>query len=179
MATLLAILTAGYCILLSQHSNYLVLSGRGEHRVFGILTVVEALLCIAIAVYFVKVLGWGLEGIAWSNLVPMGLVAGVILPIYFNRKMKISAWDNLRQVWWPALRGSVPAVALIGVWKYLAPPSSWAGLIAVVSAATGITVLSGWFLSMDKDEHRRLLSVLRRGRHQGGAPTVEVVAPVQ
>ncbi|OHB66593.1 MAG: hypothetical protein A2Y77_13140, partial [Planctomycetes bacterium RBG_13_62_9] len=36
MATVLAILTAGYCLLLSQHSNYLVLSGRGEHRVFGI-----------------------------------------------------------------------------------------------------------------------------------------------
>jgi O-antigen/teichoic acid export membrane protein len=179
MATILTILTAGYCLLLSQHSNYLVLSGRGEHRVFGILTAVEAVLCVSIAVYSVKVLGWGLEGIAWSNLLPMALVAGVILPIYFNRKMKISAWDSIRNVWRPALLGTVPGVALIVVWKYLAPPASWAGLFGVVAAAAGTTVLCGWFLSMDRDEHRRLLSVLRRSRRQPAVPTAATIAPVQ
>jgi len=179
MATLLAILTVGYCILLSQHSNYLVLSGRGEHRVFGILTVVEAVLCVFIAVYFVKVLGWGLEGIAWSNLVPMGLVAGIILPIYFNRKMRISAWDSLRQVWWPALLGTVPSVMLLGVWKYLAPPASWAELFGVVAVVAGATAFFGWFLSMDAVEHQRLLSVLRRRRRPPTAQMAEVVAPIQ
>ena len=181
MATLLAILTVGYCILLSQHSNYLVLSGRGEHRVFGILTVVEAVLCVLVAVYFVKVLGWGLAGIAWSNLVPMGLVAGIILPIYFNRKMKISAWDSLRHIWWPALLSTLPSVALIGVWKYLAPPASWAGLFLVVAAAATATMLCGWFLGMDTLEHQRLLSVFRRGRGRPTAQTAEITtaAPVQ
>jgi O-antigen/teichoic acid export membrane protein len=179
MATVLTILTAGYCLLLSQHSNYLVLSGRGEHRVFGILTAVEAVLCVSIAIFSVKVLGWGLEGIAWGNLLPMGLVAGVILPIYFNRKMKISAWDSIRRVWWPALLGTVPGVALIVAWKYVAPPASWAGLFGVVAAAAGITVLCGWFLGMDSDEHRRLLSVLRRGRRPPAAPTAATVTPMQ
>jgi O-antigen/teichoic acid export membrane protein len=178
MATLLAILTVGNCILLSQHSNYLVLSGRGEHRVFGILTVVEAVLCVCIAVYFVKVLGWGLEGIAWSNLVPMALVAGVILPIYFNRKMKITAWESLRHVWQPALLGTVPSVALIAVWKHLAPPASWAGLFSVVAVAAGTTVLAAWFLSMDRAEHRRLLSVLQRGRRPA-TQAAEAVTPAQ
>jgi O-antigen/teichoic acid export membrane protein len=179
MAVVLSILTVGYGILLSQHSNYLVLSGRGEHRFFGLLTVVEAVLCVAIAVYSVKVLGWGLEGIAWSNLLPMALVAGVILPIYFNRKMSIPARDSVMQVWWPALRGAVPAVALIAAWKYLAPPNSWAGLFAVVGAAVAVTVLAGWYLSMDSAEHRRMLSILRRGRGQPAASGVDVVAPVQ
>jgi hypothetical protein len=165
--------------LLSQHSNYLVLSGRGEHRVFGILTAVEAVLCVSIAVYSVQVLGWGLEGIAWSNLLPMGLVAGVILPIYFNRKMKISAWDSLRDVWRPALLGTLPSVALIGAWKYVAPPASWAGLFGVVAAAGATTVLCGWFLGMDAVEHRRLLSVFRRGRRQPARPRAEFTAPVQ
>ncbi len=179
MATLMAILTIGYCILLSQHSNYLVLSGRGEHRVFGILTVVEAVLCVSIAIYFVHVLGWGLEGIAWSNLVPMGLVAGIILPVYFNRKMKISAWDSLRNVWWPALLGTVPSVALLGAWKYLAPPASWAGLFVVVAVAGVATVLCAWFLGMDAVEHQRLLSVFRRSRRQPAAQMAEVTTPAQ
>jgi O-antigen/teichoic acid export membrane protein len=179
MATVLTILTAGYCLLLSQHSNYLVLSGRGEHRVFGILTAVEAVLCVSIAIYSVKVLGWGLEGIAWSNLLPMGLVAGVILPIYFNRKMEISAWDSIRQVWWPALLGTVPSVVLIGVWKHFAPPASWAELVGVVAAVSGTTALCGWFLGMDSVEHQRLLSVLRRGRRQPAVQTAEATTPVQ
>jgi O-antigen/teichoic acid export membrane protein len=179
MANILTILTVGYCLLLSQHSNYLVLSGRGEHRVFGILTAVEAVLCVCIAIYSVKVLGWGLTGIAWSNLLPMALVAGVILPIYFNRKMKISAWDSLRHVWWPALLGTAPGVALIVAWKYWAPPVSWAGLFSVVAAAAGTTILAGWFLSMDADEHRRLLSVLKRGRRPAAPQPAEFVAPTQ
>jgi len=181
MATILTILTAGYCLLLSQHSNYLVLSGRGEHRVFGILTAVEAVLCVSIAVYSVQVLGWGLEGIAWGNLLPMGLVAGLILPIYFNRKMKISARDSLRNVWRPALLSTLPSVALIGMWKYLAPPASWTGLIAVVAAAGATTALCGWFLGMDAVEHQRLLSVFRRGGRPPAAQTVEITTtpPIQ
>ena len=179
MATILTILTAGYCLLLSQHSNYLVLSGRGEHRVFGLLTAVEAVLCVSSAVFSVKVLGWGLQGIAWSNLMPMGLVAGVILPIYFNRKMQISARDSLVYVWWPALLSTIPSVALIAAWKYLAPPNSWPELFAVVAAAGATAMLCGWFLGMDSVEHRRLLSVLKRGRGQPATPSAEVVAPMQ
>ena len=163
MATLMAVLTVGNCIWLSQHSNYLVLSGRGEHRVFGILTVVEAGLCILVAVYFVKVLGWGLQGIAWSNLVPMAVVAGIILPIYFNRKMKISAWDSLRRVWCPAIIGCIPSVAVLILWKHLSPPDSWGELFAAVAATGAVTLGVSWFVSLDSTERQRLLRVFHRG----------------
>ena len=98
---------------------------------------------------------------------------------FFNRKMKISAWDSIRNVWRPALLGTMPGVALIVAWKYLTPPASWAGLFGVVTAAAGITVVCGWFLSMDRDEHRRLLSVLRRSRRPAAVPTATTIAPVQ
>ncbi len=164
MATILTVLTAGYCLLLSQHSNYLVLSGRGEHRVFGILTAVEAVLCISSAIISVKVLGWGLMGIAWSNLLPMGLVAGIILPIYFNRKMKISAWDSLRRVWWPALLGGTPSVVIALAWKRVAPPDSWPELFAVIAVMGAATLGLAWLVSLDSGERQRLLQVVRRRR---------------
>jgi O-antigen/teichoic acid export membrane protein len=162
MAGLLSILTVGYCLHLSQHSNYLVLSGRGEHRVFGLLTAVEAVLCVCIAVFTIAVLKWGLTGIAWSNLVPMALVAGVIIPIYFNRKMKIPAKESLANVWRPATLSTLPGVLLIVVWKCLIPPASWFGLFAVVAAAGVTTMASAWFLGMNDVERQRLLSVVRR-----------------
>jgi len=177
MATILAILTAGSFFILSQHSNFLVLAGRGEHKVFGIVTAVEAVLCICSAIFSVKVLGLGLEGIAWSNFIPMALVAGVIIPIYFNRKMKITAWASIRNVWWPALLGTLPSVALTVAWKYLAPPDSWLEIFAVVGASGAAAMLFGWLLSMDSVERRRILSVLRRRRSGPASQAVEV-APV-
>ncbi len=162
MANILTILTVGYCMVLSQHSNFLVLAGRGEHRVFGILMAVEAVLCIGAAVFTVAVLHWGLVGVAWSNLVPMALVAGIIIPIYFHRKMGIRATESFSQVWRPALLSTIPAVLLIAAWKHVAPPDSWLGLFTVIGAAVGVTVVSAWFFGMADVERQRLRSALRR-----------------
>jgi hypothetical protein len=162
MARILAILTVAYFLILSQHSNFLVLAGRGEHRVFGLLTAMEAFLCVGAAIFTVAVLGWGLLGIAWSNLIPMALVAGVIIPAYFNRKMKIPAWESLVHVWRPALLSAAPGILLIVIWKSLIPPTTWLGLFSVVAAAGGVTVVSAWIFGMNSLERQRLLSVLRR-----------------
>ncbi|MBN1509383.1 MAG: oligosaccharide flippase family protein [Sedimentisphaerales bacterium] len=169
MATVLAILTVGYFFVLSQHSNFLVLAGRGEHKVFGILTAVEAVLCICSAVFAVKVLGLGLQGIAWSNFAPMTIVAGIILPVYFNRTMKISAWDSLRHVWWPAVLGGIPSLVIVVAWEYLAPPDSWREIFAVVAVTGAATVVFSWFVSLEKAERQRLLQVLRRRQKVGVA----------
>lgn len=171
LATVLAILTAGYCILLSQHSNFLVLAGRGEHRVFGLLTALQAILCIFGVIFTIAVLGWGLRGAAWSNFVPMALVAGLILPSYFNRKMSIRAWESIVHVWWPALLGTLPAVVLIVLWKYLSPPDSWLGLLAVICGVGATTLLASWRLSLKSAERRHLLSALRQGRGRPDGPT--------
>jgi hypothetical protein len=162
MANILAILTVAHCLILSQHSNFLVLAGRGEHRVFGLLTAMEAFLCVGTAIFTVAVLGWGLLGIAWSNLIPMALVAGVVIPVYFNRKMKIPARETLVHVWRPALLSAAPSILLIVVSKFLIPPSTWLGLFSVVVAAGGTTVVSAWVFGMTGVERQRLLSVLRR-----------------
>lgn len=167
MAVILTILTAACCFMLAQHSNFLVLVGRGEHRIFGVLTVVTALLCVSASVVSVRVLGMGLLGIAWSNLLPVLLSSGVILPIYFNRKMHISTLENIRNVWQPALLGSLPAVLMIGLWKYLAPPGSWLELGGVVAAAAILTCVAGWFLSLTQVEQRRFAHILMRKKGRG------------
>jgi O-antigen/teichoic acid export membrane protein len=178
MASILTVLTVGYFFILSQHSNFLVLAGRGEHKVFGVLTAVEALLCVCVAVVAVHVFKLGLLGIAWSNLIPMTLVAGIIIPIYFNRKMKIPAWDSLTHVWWPALLGGLPSVAIVFAWKHFAPPDSWREIFAVVAVMGVATVVFAWFVSLDSGERQRLLQVLRRRRPSalagnGGTPLTQ------
>jgi hypothetical protein len=162
MAAILAILAVGHSMRLAQQSNFLVLVGRGQHRIFGVLTALMALLCVSASVVSVKVLNWGLIGIAWSNLLPQLLISGVILPIYFNWKMHISALEAVRNVWWPAILGSLPVVAMIGVWKYLAPPDSWPQIAGVVIAAMALALISGWFLSLKEVERKRFTRIALR-----------------
>jgi O-antigen/teichoic acid export membrane protein len=167
MAAVLTILTVGHCLMLAQHSNFLVLVGRGQHKIFGVLTALMALLCVSASVVSVKVFDWGLLGIAWSNCLPMMLISGVILPIYFNRKMRISWLENLRNVWRPALLGSLPAAICIGLWKYLAPPDSWLEIAGVVVAAALLTAVGGWFLTLTEIEQRRFVGMALRKKENG------------
>jgi O-antigen/teichoic acid export membrane protein len=162
MAVILTILTAGHCLRLAQHSNFLVLVGRGQHKIFGILTALMAMFCVLASIVSVKVFNWGLIGIAWSNFLPMALTSVLILPIYFNRKVNISTLENIRNVWQPALLGSLPAVAMICVWKYVATPDSWFEIVSVVVAAMVLTMISGWFLSLKEVEKKRFIRIALR-----------------
>jgi O-antigen/teichoic acid export membrane protein len=162
MALILTILTIGHCLRLAQHSNFLVLVGRGQHKIFGILTALTALFCVLASIFSVKVFHWGLLGIAWSNFVPMALTSVLILPIYFNRKMHISALESFQNVWQPALLGSLPAVAMTCIWKYVAAPDSWLEIGGVVAAAIVLTIIGGWFLSLKEVEQKRFIRIARR-----------------
>jgi len=160
MAVILAILTVGHCLRLAQHSNFIVLVGKGEHRFFGLFAIAAALLCVVASIVSIKVFNLGLLAVAWSNCLPVALISGVILPIYFNRKMKISIRDSILRSWWPALLGGIPAVIMITCWKYLSPPDSWSEILAVVVTAILLTLMASYFLSCTKSERERFFGIL-------------------
>ena len=162
LSTVLAILAVGHGLRLSQYSNFMVLVGKGEHRVFGILAGISAIFCVTLAILSIKVLNLGLIGIAWSNFLPMAIISGAALPLYFNWKMHISIRESMQRVWWPALLGSLPSVLMICIWKYLAAPDSWFEILAVVIAVAAMTLASSWLLSLEVIERKRFMHVLIR-----------------
>lgn len=164
LSVILTILAIGHGLRLSQHSNFVVLVGKGEHRVFGILTAFMALVCVILSILSLKFFDLGLIGVAWANCVPMTVICGLILPIYFCWKMKISVKECFYRSWGPALLGSVPGVVLILVWKYLYSPQNWAGMIMVVLSTGLVTVVSSWFLSFNELERQRFTRVLLRNK---------------
>jgi O-antigen/teichoic acid export membrane protein len=163
MSVMLGILTVGHGLRLAQHSNFVVLVGKGEHRLFGLFTIIMSLLCVLASVVSIKVFNLGLLGIAWSNCLPMALISGVVLPIYFNRKMKISFRDSFVRIWWPALLGCLPSVAMINIWRYLSPPDCWSEILAVVVAAMLLTSTASCLLSFTELERKRFLGMLAPG----------------
>jgi len=160
MATILAILAIGHSLMLAQHSNFLVLVGRGQHRIFGALTALMGLLCISVSLVSLTLFNAGLIGVAWSNFVPMALISGLVLPLYFSRKMNLSISENVREVWQPALLGSLPAVAAITIWKCAVPPDSWLEILGVVLTAMILTFAGGWFISLKEAEQKRFAQIL-------------------
>ena len=164
LSIILTILAVGQFLRLAQHSNFSVLAGKGEHKIFGQLALVMSVSVIVLSVISVKILNMGLIGIALSNMVPMVIISGLILPIHCLGRLNISIRDNIRQVWWPALLGCTCTVILIGVWEYLYPPSSWLQIGMVIVAATVLTAVNVWFLSLTSMEKSRLLRVFNRTR---------------
>jgi O-antigen/teichoic acid export membrane protein len=162
LAAILIILTVAHSLRLAQHSNFVVLVGRGEHRVFGVLTALAAVVCVVSSVLAVLFLGWDLLGIAWCNFVPVALLSGVVLPVYFRRRMEISAKESFRRVLRPALIGSLPALILIGLWKLISPPASWPALLAAVGSTIVVTLAWAWFFSLQPRERRHLRAVVVR-----------------
>ncbi|MFC1792582.1 lipopolysaccharide biosynthesis protein [Planctomycetota bacterium] len=161
LGTVLAILTVGHCLRLAQYSNFLVLVGKGDHKIFGLLAIVTGLFCISTSIISVKVFNLGLIGIAWSNSVPMALMSGIVLPIYFNRKMKISTRETIVRIWWPALLGSTPTVIIINLWKYFHSPESWMSIAAMVTFSIALSCISTWCFSLTPRERERLIKSLK------------------
>lgn len=160
MAVMLVILTVGHSLRLAQHSNFVVLVGKGEHRLFGFLAIATAFLCVSASIVSLKLFNLGLLAIAWSNCLPVALISGVVLPVYFNRKMQISIRDIILRSWWPALLGSIPTVIMITCWKYLSPPDSWFEILTVVVTAILLTLTASCFLSCTKPERERFFGIL-------------------
>lgn len=157
---ILIILAVGHFLRILQYSNFLVLVGKGQHRIFGILAALMAVSTIVLAVIFVKTFKLGLVGIALSNLLPMFLICGLVIPIYFNYKMNIIFMDYIRQVWRPALASCAPAILFIGAWKYYRSPDCWLYLATVVISVFIITMTGAWLWGLSSAEKKKFQGIL-------------------
>lgn len=164
MGKILVIYAMAHFVRLAQQSNFVVLVGRGEHKVFGISMLITAVSFVASAVVCLKVFKMGLLAVAWCNFVPVVLFLGVFLQFYFNKKMNIRLVETAVRVALPALLGTLPAVLLIIAWKLAASPDSWMGLLSVIVATGLVTLPCSWFLALSKLERQRFAQIIIRKR---------------
>lgn len=162
IATVMAILALGHGLRLTQHSNFIVLVGRGIHLVYGISVGITTACSIGLAIAAASVWDMGLVGVALACAVPIGITSAGVLAVYFNRRMEIPLGEALRRVWWPALLGTGPAVLLVVLWSTFAPPDRWLELLLLVAAAGAATLAASWGLALDAQERARFVRIVRR-----------------
>ncbi len=160
LAAVLQILAIGTGLRLTQHSNFIVLAGRGQHRTFGTVAAVMVVSCVALASASVLLFDAGLVGIAWGCCIPMAFVSTVVLPVHFSREMQIGLMETLKQSWLPAFAASFPALILISVWTEMNTPQSWFEIIFLAGGAAGLTGIGAWFFAMSPVERNRIRRIL-------------------
>lgn len=161
LAFVLGLLSIGHLLRVAQFSNFLVLVGIGQHRVFGWLTIATGVTTGLLSVLAIN-LGYGIVGVAAANLVALGIFNGIVLPRHFARKLRITTKEWFRRVLAPALLASLPGALTLLAWRLLDPPSNWGTLIPVV-AIGGVAFLLGlWRFGGIESEVQMAIHLLMR-----------------
>lgn len=168
--SLLYIVASGYLVHAAQYPLFLVLAGRGEHRVFGMLTVAMGVGAAGLGILFCHVLGWGSPGVAIGTTAAMLVVNGVVVPRHAARRLGIALGEFAKRSWIPAVCGVTPGLGALVVWKMWAPPETLFELGLVVGTTAVVVAFSTWFLALDGIERRRFTGMV--------VGSIEKVAPV-
>lgn len=164
LASVMTILAVGTGVQLTQYSNFMVLVGKGEHRIYGMMALASTVGSIVLGVLAIRVADLGLEGMAWACSLPMLIGAGGILPIYFKRRLDIAWRDTLQRSWLPAIASCTPGVLLLVFWESYAAPRSWPSLAACVITVAALTAVASWTIGMSRIERNRFMNVARLRR---------------
>jgi O-antigen/teichoic acid export membrane protein len=127
-AQLLAILTLGEAVPMSQWITYGMILGMGRHRMQACVNVAESLVAVSLALVLAR--PFGLLGVCLAFAIPAFVCRGVIQLLYACHTVKVSLGHYLVRAFLPALLSAVPpagVLALLTAWR---TPSSWAELLA-------------------------------------------------
>jgi O-antigen/teichoic acid export membrane protein len=157
--TLLYILGPGHLIRAAQFPLFLVLAGRGEHRVFGLMALGMGLGAVALSVFFLRGLGWGANGVALGSTLAMTIICGVLLPYYCARRLGLQVSDFALGSWLPAACGVAPAILTLALWKTGRPPTTPFELLLVLTSTALVLLVSIWVLALNPTERTRFKGI--------------------
>ncbi len=115
---------------------------------------------VVLGVYFVKVLGMGLMGIALSSVMMLLVSYGANTPLCACRELKLPARTLLREGYLRPLLGAVPLVLVGAGIRSAWVPSNLAVVLAQM-ALCGIPYAAGvWFFALTPEDRQRVRAAL-------------------
>lgn len=162
--SILTVLVIGNFFFLSQQSNYFVLVGKGEHKIFGIIAIITAISAVVFSIISLGFFKFGLISVAVSTSIPLILFAGILLQFYFNKKMNIKLMRTIKTSWFPALIGTLPALLILILSRYLIHPTNWIHLISIIITTALFTLIGTLLFATQADERKMLFQFLKLNR---------------
>src|SRR5262249_43986836 len=156
----LVILTIGMLAHFMEMPAHTVLLGICKHRVVAFLTLIQGLANIILSIVLVRRLG--VIGVALGTMIPMVLLTGVALAVYFRTYLKLSLLDYLRRSCVSPLLIQAPFIICLLVIRRYWPPTTLVSLFAEVSIAGLPYLLISMLVCVTRTERRALLQAFSR-----------------
>ncbi|HTM57397.1 MAG TPA: polysaccharide biosynthesis C-terminal domain-containing protein [Candidatus Udaeobacter sp.] len=152
-AQILILLAVPTLIALPQSSAASILYGVGRHRGVVALSILNALMNLALSILWVR--PFGIAGVALGTALPLAVVSGLATLIYTCRALDLPlarfAWQGLIRPALAVLAFVLPALALQWKWR---PLGWWPIGVACVSCWVLFAVIA-WRFALADDERRR------------------------
>jgi len=159
-AQVMAILSCSKLLILYSSSFSVLLSATGHIGFIAKLSMVQAFLNIALSVFFVLMLNWGVTGIAAGTLFARLLTSTFIIPPYACHKVGINFWRYVTVI---GGRGFGVAVAFslvcYGV-QYFLPARNWLEFSLQVLLSTICYIPLALLLLVSVEDRKRLKNKL-------------------
>jgi O-antigen/teichoic acid export membrane protein len=152
-ATILIILAIPQFGLLASRGCGAVLWGLGCVQLLAVITIAEAVINVALSVFFSVGMGMGIYGIALGTAIPMVITGWILIPFYACRKMEFGMLKYLRLTgarWLPAT-----AVLFGAAWtlKIFIDLSTWGHFALAVILICLVYLPIGWFFMLRPSTH--------------------------
>lgn len=109
-------LAVGQVFDLSQSAGQQILMNAGHHKTLAVLTIIEAVLNLALSIFLVRILG--VVGVAIGTTIPIVMRSLVFYPIYMPRVTDLKLTHYLREGVLPAILTALPAVLLTVFYRF-------------------------------------------------------------
>ncbi len=152
-APLLTILAVPTLLSLPQATASALLFGVSRHRGVVVLSMVNAVLNLALSLWWVK--PFGLIGVALGTALPLALVSGVATLFYACRALELPVavylWQGMLRPGLATFAFVVPALALERLWH----PVGWLPLAAAAGCCWVVFAWSAWRFGLSRAERER------------------------
>ena len=160
---ILSVLAVGALFRLWHTPGFYVVVGLGKHRLFGIMTFVNAFFSVSLAIILLIWSGLGVVGVAIGFTVPIVITGVLVIMPYCCRVARVSVWQEVRLSVIPAIVATLPLLGVLSVLRAYFIPHSAMGLLALVSILSVPTLAGWWWLGLSRMERRRFLDMLPAG----------------
>ncbi|AQT69450.1 putative membrane protein EpsK [Anaerohalosphaera lusitana] len=157
----LMILAAGTLVEASFSATGSFLSGMGYQKLYAIITAIEGILEITIAVTITLVTDLGLTGIALSFLCTISLMHGIVMPLIIGHMQHINPlrfYTHGILIPWTIL-----AVILMTNDHFIARQTidNWSLLLTHVLALATAYIVPAFFLATTREEKQRIINICK------------------
>lgn len=152
-ATLLVLLSVPTLVALPQSTASSVLYGISRHKGQVVLSLLNALVGLGLALWWVRL--YGLIGVALATAIPLVVIGGLATLVYACRVLELPVgrylWQGMIRPGLMTLAFAVPAVGAQQLWH----PLGWGPLFGVCAGCWVVFAVCAWCFALSPAERAR------------------------